>query len=301
LARAVAELARQLSWQETARHFRLDWKSGASIVRRVVAYGLARRRRRPLHVLGIDEVSRRKGHHYLTIVYDLQRGVLLWVGENRSEQTLTRFFTELGHRRARTIQVVCLAMGQAYLKAVHLHAPNAQVLFARFHLVPHLKRAVDEVRRSERRRLSGQEKTSFKRTRFLLLKNPWNLRTDERERLSTLLRWNTPIVRAYYLKEAFQLFWSYRQPARAEEHLRRWMHAAMRSRLQPFQEFVQRLRAHRDGVLAWTPLRVSNGALEGMNNKIKLVSHRSLGFRTVKNFTAAIYHCWAHLPLPEEC
>jgi transposase len=301
LARAVAELARHLSWQETARHFRLDWKGVASIVQRVVAYGLNRRRHRPLHVLGIDEVSRRKGHHYLTIVYDLERGVLLWVGEDRTEQTLTRFFTELGRRRSATIQVVCLDMWQAYLKAVRIHAPNAQVLFDRFHLVQHLNRAVDEVRRSEMHRLSGQEKTSFKRTRFLLLKNPWNLRTEERERLSTLVRWNTPIVRAYYLKEAFQLFWEYRQTGRGADHLRRWMHSAMRSRLQPFKQFVRRLRAHLDGVLAWTRLRVSNGALEGMNNKIKLVSHRSFGFRTVKNFTAAIYHCCAHLSLPEEC
>jgi transposase len=192
-------------------------------------------------------------------------------------------------------------MWQAYLKAVRHQAPPAQVLFDRFHLVQHLNRALDEVRRSEVRRLSGREKTSFKRTRFVLLKNPWNLRTEERERLSTLVRWNTPIVRAYYLKEAFQLFWDYRQPARAEQHLQRWMHSAMRSRLQPFKELVRRLRAHLDGVLAWTRLRVSNGALEGMNNKIKLVSHRSFGFRTVKNFTAAIYHCCAHLPLPEEC
>jgi transposase len=301
LARAVAVLARQLSWQETARYFRLDWKSVASIVRRVVAYGLARRQRRPLHVLGIDEVSRRKGHHYLTVVYDLERGVLLWVGEDRTEETLTRFFTALGRRRAATIRVACLDMWQAYLKAVRNHAPNAQVLFDRFHLVQHLNRAVDEVRRSEMRRLSGREKTSFKRTRFLLLKNPWNLRPDERERLSTLVRWNTPIVRAYYLKEAFQLFWTYRQPARAEQHLRRWLHSAMRSRLEPFKDLVRMLRAHLDGVLAWTRLRVSNGALEGMNNKIKLVSHRSFGFRTVSNFTAAIYHCCAHLPLPEEC
>ena len=300
LARAVAGLARKLSWQETARYFGLDWKSVASIVQRVVAYGLERRRRCPLHILGIDEVSRRKGHHDLTVVYDLERGVLLWVGEDRTEQTLTRFFNHLGRRRAATIRVVCLDMWQAYLKAVRNHAPNAQVLFDRFHLVQHLNRALDEVRRNEMRRLSGREKACFKKTRFLLLKNPWKLRTEEKERLSTLVRWNTPIVRAYYLKEALQLFWTYRQPGRAEQHLQRWMHSAMRSRLQPFKELVRRLRAHLDGVLSWTRLRVSNGALEGMNNKIKLVSHRSFGFRTVQHFTAAIYHCCAHLPLPEE-
>ena len=300
LARAVAELARHLSWQETARHFRLDWKSVAAIVRRMVEYGLARRRRQPLHVLGIDEVSRRKGHHYLTVVYDLERGVLLWVGEDRTEETLVRFFTPLGRRRSATIQVVCLDMWKPYLKAVREHARKAQILFDRFHLVQHLNRAVDEVRRSEMRRLSGQQKASFKKTRFLLLKNPWNLTPTERERLSTLVRWNTPIVRAYYLKEAFPLFWDYRHPARAQEHLRRWIHSAMRSRLQPFKDFVRLLRAHLDGVLAWTRLRVSNGALEGMNNKIKLVSHRAFGFRSVANFTAAIYHCCAHLPLPAE-
>ncbi len=130
LALAVAELARHLSWQEAARHFRLDWKSVATIVRRVVAYGLERRRRRPLHILGIDEVSRRKGHHYLTVVYDLERRVLLWVGEDRTEETLTRFFTELGGRRSATLRVVCLDMWQAYLNAVRHHAPNAQVRFS---------------------------------------------------------------------------------------------------------------------------------------------------------------------------
>jgi transposase len=301
LARAVAELARHLSWQETARHFRLDWKSVATVVRRAVEYGLAQRRRQPLHILGIDEVSRRKGHHYLTVVYDLERSVLLWVGEDRTEGTLTRFFAQLGRRRSATIQVVCLDMWRPYLKAVRDHATNAQVLFDRFHLVQHLNRAVDEVRRSEMRRLSGTEKATFKKTRFLLLKNPWNLRSDEKERLSTLVRWNSPIVRAYYLKEAFQLFWDYRQAGRAADHLHRWMHSAMRSRLEPFRLLVRMLRAHLEGVLAWTRLRVSNGALEGMNNKIKLVSHRSFGFRSVRNYTAAIYHCCARLPLPEEC
>lgn len=167
LAPAVAELARHLRWQETARHFRLDWKSVAHIVRRVVTYGLARCRRRPLHVLGIDEVSRRKGHHYLTVAYDLERRVLLWVGEDRTEETLTRFFTELGRRRSATIRVVCLDMWQAYLKAVRNYAPQAEVLFDRFRLVQHLNRAVDEVRRGEMRRLSGREKAFFKKTRFL--------------------------------------------------------------------------------------------------------------------------------------
>ena len=134
----------------------------------------------------------------------------------------------------------------------------------------------------------------------MLLKNPWNLNSDQKERLSTLVRWNTPLVRAWYLKESFQLFWGYQQPWRAKQYLLKWMHSAMRSKLEPFKRFVRMLRSHLDGVLAWTKIRLSNGAVEGMNNKIKSISHRSFGFRSAKNFIAAIYHCCARLPLPHE-
>lgn len=134
----------------------------------------------------------------------------------------------------------------------------------------------------------------------MLLKNPWNLNNSQRERLSTLVRWNSPLVRAWYLKEAFQLFWTYRQPKRAEEHLAKWMRSAMRSKLEPFKKFVRMIRAHLDGVLAWTKTGMSNGAVEGMNNKIKSISHRAFGFRSAKTFIAAIYHCCARLPLPAE-
>ena len=150
------------------------------------------------------------------------------------------------------------------------------------------------------RRLNTKEKASFKGVRWLLLKNPWNLTTEQKERLSTLVRWNIPMVRAYYLKESFQFFWEYQQPKRAKEHLEKWMNSAMRSRLEPFKKFVKMLRSHLAGILAWTKLRLSNGALEGMNNKIKSISHRAFGFRSAKTFIAAIYHCCAKLPLPSE-
>ena len=298
LAGAVMRMAQGQSWQETARVYGLNWKSVAGIVRRAVECGLAQRQGKALHWIGIDEVSRKKGHQYLTVVYDLERRVLLWVGEDRTEETLAKFFTGLGRRRCATVQVVCMDMWAAYAKAVRQYLPNAQVLFDRFHVVQHLNRALDEVRRAEMRRLSRRERVHFKKTRYLLLKNPWNLTRSQKDRLSTLVRWNTPIVRAYYLKESFQMFWDYKQPRRAEEHLRQWLRAAKRTRLKAFKEFARMMENHIDGILAWTKLRLSNGALEGMNNKIKLVSHRSFGFRNARNFIAAIYHCCARLPLP---
>lgn len=301
LGNAVALLARELSWQGTARQYGLNWKTVAGIVRRAVQYGLRKRKRPPVHVIGIDEVSRRKGQVYLTVVYDLERRVLLWVGDDRTEEAVKPFFTEaMGRRRCATLRVVCVDMWAAYANLVEEYARNAQILFDRFHIVKHLNEAVDEVRRSEMRRLVGKEKAEFKSTRWLLLKNPWNLTTDQQERLSTLVRLNLPIVRAWYLKEAFQLFWDYRQRARARAHLEKWMNSAMRSRLEPLKRFVRMLRSHLAGILAWTNIRLSNGALEGMNNKIKSISHRSFGFRSAENFIAAIYHCCARLPLPEE-
>jgi transposase len=301
LSNAVARLARELSWQGTARQYGLNWKSVATIVKRAVQYGLKNRARPAVHAIGIDEVSRRKGQVYLTVVYDLERRILLWVGEDRTEEAVKKFFTEeMGPRRCHTLQVVCMDMWAAYANLVRQHAPNAQILFDRFHIVKHLNEAVDGVRRAEMQRLTKKEKVLFKRSRWLLLKNPWNLNGDQKERLSTLVRWNTPIVRAYYLKEAFQLFWEYRQPARAKALLQKWMSSAMQSRLEPFKKFARMLRSHLDGILPWTNLRLSNGAVEGMNNKIKSISHRSFGFRSAKNFIAAIYHCCARLPLPIE-
>jgi transposase len=290
-----------LSWQGTARQYGLNWKSVATIVKRTVQYGLRHRERPPVHVIGIDEVSRRKGQGYLTVVYDLERRVLLWVGDDRTEEAVKPFFTEaLGRRRCQTLRVVCMDMWAPYAKLVRTHAANAQILFDRFHIVKHLNDAVDAVRRELWRQLTAKQRATFKGTRWLLLKNPWNLTGDQRERLSTLVRLNAPIVRAYYLKEAFQLFWDYKQPKRAKDHLEKWMQAAMRSRLVPFQKFVRMVRNHLDGILPWTQQRVSTGAVEGMNNKIKSISHRSFGFRTAENFIAAIYHCCARLPLPVE-
>lgn len=301
LANAVARLAREWSWQGTARQYGLDWKSVATIVRQAVQYGLRRRKRPPVHMIGIDEVSRRKGQVYLTVVYDLERRVLLWVGEGRSEEAVSKFFTEeLGRRRCRTLRVVCMDMWAPYANLVREHAPQAQILFDRFHIVKHLQEAVDAVRRELWRQVTGKERVALKGTRWLLLKNPWNLTTEQKERLSTLVRWNTPLVRAWYLKESFQLFWGYQQPGRAKDHLCKWMGSAMRSKLEPFKKFVRMLRSHLNGVLAWTKLRVSNGAVEGMNNKIKSISHRSFGFRSANHFIAAIYHGCARLPLPFE-
>jgi transposase len=133
-----------------------------------------------------------------------------------------------------------------------------------------------------------------------LLKNPWNQTPKQKQALSTLVRRNNPLSRAWYLKEDFQKFWDYRQEAWAARHIRHWLWWASHSRLQPFKGLARLVREHLDGILAWTRLRITNGALEGMNNKVKLVSHRSYGFRNDDRYIEAIYHNCGWLPLPPE-
>ncbi len=298
LLASVARLSRMLSWKETAGHFGLDWKTVAAAVKRAVAWGLDHRPWKPLRVIGIDEVSRSKGQRYLTLVYDLERNRLVWIGENRDADTMRSFFAWLGPRRARSILIVCCDMWAVYVAAMREKLPHAFLVFDRFHVVQHLNRAVDDVRRQCWRLLSGEAKGAFKATRWLWLKNPWNLRDEEKRRLSSLCRTNQPIVRAYYLKEAFQRFWDYKSPGWSAPYLKQWLWWASHSRLDPFRRFARLVREHLDGILRWTELRVANGALEGMNNKVKVVSHRAYGFRKADTYVTAIWHGCGDLPLP---
>jgi transposase len=297
LARAVAVWARRLNWTDTAELFGVNWKAVVKIVRRAVAFGLRRRRLEPVTVLGVDEVSRAKGHKYFTLFYDLKRSLLLWVGEDRTEETAKAFFDWFGDG-VKHVTAACLDMWVPYVAAFKERAAKAVLVFDRFHLVRHLNAAVDEVRRAMVRELKGEARTEMKGTRYLWLKNPWNLKVAERPRLAALLQQHLPIVKAYLLKESFRDFWSHGVREEARKFLKHWFWMATHSRLSPLREFAWRLRRHEEGILAWIDLRISNGAVEGMNTKIQTVSRRAFGFRTSSHFKLAIYHCCADLPLP---
>jgi transposase len=202
-----------------------------------------------LHVIEIDEVSRAKGQRYLTLVNDLVRRRLVWIGENRHAASMDRFFEWLGKRRARSIWVVCCDMWAIYPDAIRPHLPWARIVFDRFHVVQHLNHAVDEVRRQTWQALSGQAKMAFKRTRWLWLKNPWNLKNEEQRRLSVLCRQtNQPIVRGYYLKEAFQRFCDYLYEGWARPYLKQWLWWSSHSRLQPFVRFARMIASTWTGI-----------------------------------------------------
>lgn len=294
LALELAVAARKASWTDVARRFQVDWKTVVAVVRAAVEWGLGRRKIKPVRVLGVDEVSRKKGQNYLTLFWDLGRKNLLWVGEDRTEAAGNAFFAWFGPRRAENLQAVCLDMWRPYMNAVRRAAPQSVMVFDRFHLVRHLGEAVDRVRRQMVRAGAA----AIKGTRYLWLTNPWNLRPEQRLRLGDLLKSNLPIVRAYILKEAFHKLFDYRSKAAAQRWLKMWFWMATHSRLGPLRDFAWMVRRHEAGILAWTDLRISNGLVEGMNNKIALVKRRAFGLRKPEYQKLAIYHCLANLPLP---
>ena len=199
----LATWARALPWQQVARLFRCSWGTVGTAVEEAVAYGLAQRDLEHLTHLGIDEISRRRGHVYVTNVYDLERKRLVWSGEGRSTETIDAFFDFLGPEKTAALEGICCDMWQPYIDVIKNRAPQAVLVFDRFHIVRHLMEAVDQVRRDEVREKGPAHKALMYKTRFIWLKNPWNLTEHQALRLSALERLNLKINRAYLLKELF--------------------------------------------------------------------------------------------------
>ena len=180
---------------------------------------------------------------------------------------------------------------------IQARASQAVLVFDKFHIVRHLMAAVDQVRRDEIREKGPAHKALLHKTRFIWLKNPWNLTEAQHQRLGELERLNLKINRAYLLKELFAHFWSYRRAGWAKRYLKRWFWWATHSRLSPLRDFAWMLRRHQEDILNYFRMPINNGAVEGLNNKAKLIIHKAYGFRTAKNYIRNLYHCMADLPL----
>lgn len=248
LIHVLAVWARLLSWEVVARLFGVCWSTVASAVRSAVKYGLAQRDISSVRHLGIDEISRRKGQVYMTQVYDLDQKRLIWSGEGRSEETLRRFFEEWGPERSAKIEGICCDMWAPYVKAIQELCPRAVLVFDKFHLVRHLLEAVDRVRKMEARALKAKEPALLRGTRYLWLKNPWNLTPNQKQRLGYLERLNLKIHKAYLLKELFRELWTYKTKGWAARYLKKWFWWATHSRIKPLRDFAWLVRRHKEGI-----------------------------------------------------
>jgi transposase len=245
-------------------------------------------------VIGLDEVSIRKGHTYRIVVSDLLRRRPIWFGgRDRSEASMEQFYTWLGPKKCARIRLAVMDMWKPFRTATARRARNAAVLFDKFHIMRHLGEALDHVRKSEYARLTGSKRRFIKGQKYTLLSNRENLDLEGRRALKELLRVNRRLQVAYLLKESFGQLWDYQREGWAWRFFQNWKAALKWQRLKPYQKFARMIEEHWDGIAAFCKPenKVSLGFVEGLNNKIRVIQRRAYGLRDEEYLRLKILTC----------
>jgi transposase len=256
---------------------------------------------RGLKTIGVDEISYAKGHKYATVVYDLDRSCVVWVGRGKARETIDRFFHHLSPYQKDRVKWACCDMSEAFIGAIQEHCSNAQLVLDRFHVVKALNDAVDEVRKEQwRQALGAEDRKALKGLRWLLFRHSSTRSPQDARTLKTLEKANRRIYRAWRLKDEFERFWDYRAPWAARRFIKNWTTTALRSRLKPLRKFVQTVRKYADGILAFVETRLTNAVAEGLNRIVRIVKNRASGFRTLDAFSDMIFLCVGDLDIPAQ-
>ena len=290
----VAYLAQKCDQTTVTKLMRVAWRSVGRIVRDVVHGQRAAGPDRldGLSIIGIDELHVGKRSGFITLITDHQRGRIVWGGPGKSSKAVKAFFEELGPERSKGITHVTLDMSAAYIKGVREAVPDAKIVFDRFHVQRLVHDAVDEVRRElVRVAEEADEKTAIKGTRTPLQKNPWNLSRFEKDKLSALKHSNSPLYRAYLLKETMLAILDRRQINVARSKLKEWLSWAARSRLEPLKKLAGTIRKHTDGILEYVRTGLSNGRVEGFNGKARTITRRAFGLASTSSLIAMLFLC----------
>lgn len=290
----VGRRCRQASIQDVAKELNLDWHTVKELDKQYMRVQLERAGTPGPKVIGIDEISIRKRHTYRIVVSDLIRGRPIWFGgQDRSEASMDQFYRWLGQKKSRGIRVAVMDMWKPFRNATVNGAPQAAILFDKFHVLRHLGEALDQVRKSEYARLQGKQRRFIKGQKYTLLSNRDNLTLEGRQALKTLLGANKRLNTAYLLKESFAQLWSYEREAWARRFFDNWKAALKWQRLKPFEKFAQMIDRHWDGIAAYCKPqnKVSLGFVEGLNNKIRVIQRRAYGLRDEEYLRLKVLTC----------
>lgn len=300
----LARWAKKLSWKEVAETFNANWEQVFSAVSYVVEYGLKHRNLTAIKTIGVDEIQYEKGHNYMTLVYQIDKDSkrLLYVGRDRKAVSLLRFFHNQGRKWCSGIEVVCSDMWKPYRLVISKKLKKAVHILDRFHIVGNLNKKLDEIRRAEAKKLKddGYENV-LKKLKYCFLKRVENLTENQRTSMDDVMQYDLKSVRAYLLKESFQLLWEYKSTYWARWFFKKWCNRAMRSKLEPIKKFVKSIRKHEDLIMNWfdTKKEHSSGAVEGLNRKINLITRKSYGFKSFEVMKIALFHTMGGLPEPK--
>jgi transposase len=290
----VGRRCRDSTLQDVAKEVHLNWKTVKELEKQYMREQLRRVGTPGPKVIGIDEVSIRKGHDYRIVVSDLVRRRPIWFGgKDRSESSLDLFFAWLGPKKSKRIRLAVMDMWKPFRNSTRRNAPQAAILFDKFHIMRHLGEALDAVRKREYARLSGKKREFIKGQKYTLLSHRENLTLDGRVALKKLLTANRRLNTAYLLKESFGQLWAYQKEGWARRFFENWRAALKWQRLKPYEEFAQMIERHWDGIAAFCHLenKVSLGFVEGLNNKIRVIQRRAYGLRDEEYLRLKVLTC----------
>jgi transposase len=296
----LAGWAKLLAWQQVARSFGTSWNTVHRAVTTAVLWGLERRSLDGIGAIGVDEIAWQKGHHYLTLVYQIDSGQkrLLHICEGRTKASLVDFFKMLGQERAEQLKFACSDMWGPYLDVIERYSLAVNVL-DRFHIMKKMNEAIDKIRREEmsKARQKGYA-TVLKNSRWCLLKRRENLTQKQVVKLKELLKYNLPPVKAHLLREDFQRFWTYKTKKWARRFLHEWCVRVMKTALEPMKDVARMLLKHEELLLNWFEAKgeLSSGSVEGMNYKVKLAMKKAYGYRSLDVTKTVLYHQLGKLP-----
>ena len=239
---------------------------------------------RGLRNMGVDEISYKKGKRYATVIYDLDKGKVIWVGMGKESDTLRKFLSTLSDYQRRQIGHVCCDMAQAYTTVIINELKTAVLVIDRFHVVKALIEAMDKVRKEEFAKLSKKEREAVRGLRWALFRNPLNRKPSDKAILKSLAKTNNRIYRAWLLKDEFEHFWGYISVTWAEKFAKKWCTRTLKSRLEPMRSFVTTLRNHLPYILPYVSTRLTNAKGEGINRLLRMVKNRASGFANLEAF-----------------
>ena len=290
LGRYVIELMKYATIEDVARHLRMSWDTIKEIHVWALKRKFKKKRISQVEYLGVDEVSVRKGHRYLTIVVNLETGEVVWAARNRTAASLDRFLKRLKRARA-PVKAIAMDMWPPYIRAVLDNYSYEKIVFDRYHIISDYNRMLDELRKSEARAAAVSEKNVFTGVRYLLLKGQETIQDDvqARQRLHRLLAINHALNIAYILKEELRELWNCTSRSEAERYLTDWLKKAWTSGVLLVIKYAKKLAGHRVGILNYFDHPITTGMVEGINNKIKVLKRRAYGYRDMDYFLLRIY------------
>lgn len=294
----ILRLSQKMTQKAVSELVKLPTSTLSDLLHRIIRRERQGHKIRGLTVIGVDEISYAKGRKFITLVYDIERSCVVWIGKGKGKQTLDSFFTnELSQYQRDKIRLACCDMAAGYISSIKEHCKHVSLVLDKFHIVQSLNKAVDEVRKEVWREACKEGKKAIKGVRWLIAHSSASRSKAQTRKINLLQKSNNKIFRAWLLKDNFEHFWDYVSLGHAANFLNAWITRALRSRIDSMKEFALMLRRHKENILSFIKDSITNARAEGINRLLKIIKNRASGFKILQGFENMIYLCAGDLDI----